>query len=76
METKVTFISLTKKRSRVVINGVLIKGKEGITKHPKDYAHVFYLREQNKRNQQKGINVKNIKTTNNSSKSPAKWEIL
>ena len=76
MEAKVAFKPLTKKRYRIFINGIMIKGKEGTTKHPKDYAHTFYLKEQNKRNQLKGVNVKNITTTNNSYKKPAEWEIL
>lgn len=51
MEAKVTFKPLTKKRYRIYINGVLIEGKEGITKHPKDYALAHCKKRQTVRQQ-------------------------
>jgi len=49
METKVTFISLTKKRSRVVVNGIMIKGKEGITKNTKKTRFIIIRAHDNER---------------------------
>lgn len=43
METKVSFIPLTRNRYRIVIDGKPMKGKAGITKNPKRARRILSL---------------------------------